>query len=248
MPQQKRVRSSKLAPTPGATCVECGEPLPVQAKRCLKCGSYQNKWKRRLQFIATIAASLTLLGGLLLWGVKLVPVLRKQLAWKTELRVIAFNSDRGLTLLNTGDGPVLLSNIALAIEGIGTQSIRINKRVEPGQMLQHDLQGKVAAKGATLLAHLSPAEWRDAVAKAQSRADTACISAIAFADTDPGYAVYASAGRRDPHHFPTLHAGVTLHYFDFRAGGGQVSIPAHAFLFRRSNCLPYPSERLPQQP
>jgi ribosomal protein L40E len=224
-------------------CVECREPLSAQAKRCLKCGSYQNRWKRKLQFITAVAAALTLLGGVVLYTFKLGPSLRKELAWRTEIRVIALDTSHGVTVLNTGDGPVLLLNVSLEIEGVGTRSIPINKRIEPGQMVEHDMKKLPSARTrSVLLAHVTSAEWREAVVAARSLDDSSCISAVAFADIDPSYALFAEAGRRDPHHFPALHASAVIHYFDFRAGGNQLRIPAHAFLFRGSDCPPYPSE------
>ena len=225
------------------TCVECGEPLSAGLKRCSKCGSYQGLWGRKLQFIAAVATALSLIGGASLYVFKALPAVRKEMSWKTKIDVISFNSGYNLVALNAGDGPVILVNVALKIDSVGTRNIQINKRIEPGQMLQYDIPISSASRGSTvLLAHVTPGEWQTALAVARSQAEGACILATAFANNDSTYALYADASRRDPHHFPVLSTSAVLHYYDLRTGSGQIDIPAHTFLFRRSDCQPFPSE------
>jgi len=218
-------------------CIECGEPLlSAGAAKCLKCGSYQHRLKRVLQFITTVAVGLSLLGAVSLYILDHASDIRRAFAWHSALRVIAFDSSKGLTVLNTGDGPILLSHLALEIEGVGTSSYEIAKTIKPLEMLQQDMPRPFATDRYVLIAHVSHEQWLAAVTAARSLSSQNCVYAAAFADTDPSYLTFAEAGRRDRHHFPWLHAIASLHYYDFRTGAGEVKIPAHAFLFRRSNC------------
>jgi len=222
------------------TCAECGEVLVRGAQRCLKCGTYQNRWKSRLQFVTAVAGGLALIGGALVYSLKLWPTIRKDVSWKTEIRVVEFNSSERVTILNTGDGTVLLSHVTFDIEGIQTRTIMLNKLIKPLEMFQHNEPTRASSKPYYLLAHVSAAEWQAAIVAARNFDTSGCIYAAAFADTDPTYMMYADVSRRDPHHFPVLRAGASLHFYDPRKGSGEVKIPAHAYLFRRSDCSVMP--------
>lgn len=233
----KRNRSRAEPVSTSAICKECGARLPRGGRKCTKCGAYLNPWKRRLQFLSAVAGGVALIGAAIAYTSGALPALRRRILWQTELRVVEFESTRVLTVLNTGDGPVLISDVTLWIDQIGSISISIGKTVRKDETLREEvLLPEHRAKTSVLLAHVSPEEWLQAIRIARQFDDMKCVFPIAFVDSDPHYRFYATAGRLDPHHFPSLLAHFTLHFRDLHSGIGRLSLPAHAFLFRRSDC------------
>ena len=192
-----------------------------------------------MQFFTAVSAGLMLFAAVFAYAIRTIPTLRRLINWRTELHVTAFESTRGLTVLNSGDGAVLVSAIDFSIDGYGMHSIAIDKTVQPGQVLRFDQPSPAnRAKRNMLVAHTSYSEWHTAMASARLASEWKCVFPIAFSESDSHYQMYAAASRSDPHPFPSLAASAKLRYVDVRSGAGELAIPARAFLFRRSDCQP----------
>jgi len=238
MPKNTRTSTAASSEARHATCRSCGHRIPKDAGVCTKCGTYQNRWKRGLQFAAAIVGVLSAVSVGVAYLANRLPAMRRAIAWRSDVKVIEFDSVDGLTVLNAGDGPVLLSYIALHVPGIAAATLHINQRVEPSQTATFNLSGK-AGPGpnvGVLINHASPVEWKRAVTHASIDPGSSCVTAVVYARSDPTYIVFAESAKSDRHVMPKVEATAILHYVDLKTGAGQIDIPSHGLLFCRQRC------------
>lgn len=100
---------------PTKPCVYCGSSMSVGARLSPVCRSYQSPWRTAVTYIAGIAGLLSLLASALIFVVGKAPDVYKLLHWNDQVLVWSFDTglypDFSLTLSNTGDGPVIVSQI-----------------------------------------------------------------------------------------------------------------------------------------
>lgn len=221
-----------------ALCIACRHVIPARAKLCADCGTFQNRWRSRLQFVATITGLASLIGAAVVYAVTTAPELRKTFAWRTNLRVIAFESNQGITVVNAGDGPVLLSHVALSVDRIGTSTMPINEVAQRAGVVRHRSPAPMAShwKSRELIEHPTSAEWQRAIRNASPVIGERnyCVAAIVFVESDPAYLMFVAAHRG--HSLPSVGASATLHYWDLRTGAGSIPLSARALLFRSTTC------------
>jgi hypothetical protein len=190
-----------------------------------------------VRLIAATAGVLSLAGAAVAYITANIPAVKRTLAWRSDVRVIAFDSSKGVTVLNAGDGPVLLSHVWLRIDGVGTRTLPVNRVVNHEQALRHDWpkDGGEADTWA-LLERVSPARWAQSVRSAGMTFNDPhhkCYAAAAFSDNDPAYLLYAEARGWKPQY---VIAVAKLYYYDLRAGEGSVNLMAKALIFYNETC------------
>jgi hypothetical protein len=220
-------------------CIACAEPIRAKATLCGQCDSYQQPWKNAARYFAAIAAGVALVFAAGAYIISAIPSVRRTFAWRSDPRVVAFDSGRGITVLNAGDGAVLLSHVSLKIENIGTKTLAINRVVERAQALRHDWTIDEDGRFGDwiLIGQASPVSWAQAVAKSgigfTDHLHGKCYGAIVYSLSDPGYRMYEEHYAQ---HLRYAHATALLWYHDLAKGEGQISVPVRALLFYNGAC------------
>ena len=232
------------AKSPGKTqraCVACREDIDAQASLCQKCGSYQNRWMNTAKFVATIAGAISLVFAAGAYIISTLPGIKRTLTWRSDPRIVAFESQRGVTVFNAGDGPLLLSHITINVRNVGTQTLPINRVVPPAEIMRHDWNPDMSKFASWALLGRAPApRWQQAVAASGVGLDAPhhkCHGAIVYSVTDPSYLMYSQAHAQ---RLQYVEASAVLYYYDLRAGEGRADIPARALIFYNENCVAAP--------
>jgi len=61
------------------SCIECRTPIPVGARVCQHCTSYQKKWKNDLRYASTIVRVLGAAAALLVYLIATLPQVTKRM-------------------------------------------------------------------------------------------------------------------------------------------------------------------------
>lgn len=122
-------------------CIACRRELAAEATKCAACGSYQTNWRNHLLYVSSIIGIITLAGSLMFFLAGIAPDVRKAVAWKDKISVLAFRGWGHITIANSGDGPVFASHVIFHRDQAPTFSYmrQINQRLEPGFVLTQEL-------------------------------------------------------------------------------------------------------------
>lgn len=228
---------SKVPAQKSRFCVACGEPIDAKASLCSKCGSHQQSWKNHATFLATIAGAIALVFAAAAYIIATIPIVRRTFAWRSDLRVVALESARGVTVLNAGDGPVLLSHIWIRVDSVGRAPLLINRVVDRAQALRHDWITDDTSYGHwELLGRAPERNWAQAVAAAElglRDVHRKCYGAVVYSLNDPGYLNFDEAHKHNLRYVP---ATATLYYNDLRRGEGRIEVPVRALIFYEESC------------
>jgi len=88
--------------------------LPSEARICATCGCYQNAWKNRIKFFATIVAGLSFSLAAVAFLATNLEALRKSLMWSDRVSIFSVSDSESLIVGNVGDGAVYFSHIILS--------------------------------------------------------------------------------------------------------------------------------------
>jgi hypothetical protein len=101
-------------------CIYCGSSIPLSAKLCSVCKSYQSKLRNNLVYFAGIAGLISLLGSAFVYIVSELPNLRKVIAWHDQVKIGSFGAtdtrNFSIAATNIGDGAVILVSIEVYFE------------------------------------------------------------------------------------------------------------------------------------
>jgi len=193
------------------------------------------------RFVATIAGAISLVFAAGAYIISTFPDLRSTLAWRSDPRIVAFESQRGITVFNAGDGPLLLSHITINVRNLGTQTLSVNRIVPRAEMVRHDWGADMSKFASWALLGRAPApKWQQAVAASGvglAAPHHECYGAIVYSVTDPSYLMYSQAHAQ---RLQYVEASAVLHYYDLRTGQGRADIPARALIFYNENCIHAP--------
>jgi hypothetical protein len=99
----------KSAENTTKACIYCGSAIPLSAKLCPVCKSYQSRLRNNLVYVAGIAGLIGLLGSAFAYVVSELPSVRKVIAWHDEVKVEEFEGfdtkNFSISATNTGDVP-----------------------------------------------------------------------------------------------------------------------------------------------
>ena len=158
------------------------------------------------------------------------------MAWRSEVRVIAFESTKSITVTNVGDGPVLLSYITVDILGIDSSSFALNTMLKPGEVLTKDFPSSPESQAYVLINHSTIESWRRAILEAKPGFGRNCVAAVVVSQNDPSLMMYQDVHKRDPHELRYLQASMSLHYNDLRQGPEHTEVPVRGLLYARRDC------------
>ncbi len=206
-----------MTPNPDKTCNTCGATIPVTAKLCSTCKTYQQRWKSRLQFVSSIVALILASASLLAWIGGQIPTLRTTFFPRTKIAVLGCNSLEGGVFANLGDETVYLSHVILfntESQHWVAQRFPINQQLAPNSFLRvlspwgEGFNGTFTrgARADTLSILINKAAAGDAAP---------CVRIAFFARNDPMYEEeLAKAGGST---LNTLPATGYLEYFSLRS-------------------------------
>jgi hypothetical protein len=183
-----------------------------------------------------VAGALTILAGGTVWILGQLPKLRKLYAWRTKVDIVAFDSAHGMTVVNVGDGPVLLTHFMMEIPGIGSETLTIDEVIQPSQILRKSFGYNPNAKEYVLINHGSLDVWRQAVIQARMGYGANCVSAIVLSESGSSLAMFKDVDSRDRHAMRFLNASLSVHYNDLRGATGKTTVPVRGVLYARRNC------------
>jgi hypothetical protein len=153
------------------------------------------------------------------------------------VRVLAFSSSKHIAILNSGDGPVLISHVNIEVQNTATQTLSINKIIDPNKLLTHQFHDEDYGKGYKIVSgKLSEAEWQKAANSAKLSADGSCYWVSVHSEQDPAFQMYMDVGRKNPRPFRTLAASAVMHVYDLRKGAQQFNIPVRALVSNLTGC------------
>jgi RNA polymerase subunit RPABC4/transcription elongation factor Spt4 len=133
------------------TCVYCGSSMSVGARLCPICGSYQSAWRSAVIYVAGITGLISLIASAFTFTISKIPDLRKMFNWTDHVTV--WNFDTGLypnfsiTLSNTGDGPVIVSQIFVTLPDGYNVGYPIAETLQPGSETLRPRQSIAIAGG-----------------------------------------------------------------------------------------------------
>jgi predicted nucleic acid-binding Zn ribbon protein len=204
-----------------ARCIACKEPIQSDARLCSECGSYQQGWKNTLRYAANVVGVFGIAAMLFTYVVSQMPEIRKVLAWEDGAHVISFTDLDYISVLNTEDGDVLLSHVAIQTEQGGRTTVSINRVAKPREVVIHTFlpPEKNPLVSYHTLSGLPESEWQAAVsiAKAPDLSPGPCIAYAIYHERDPSVLMFkAHSESRLQRPLQTMRATAVLHSLSLR--------------------------------
>lgn len=131
-------------------CIACGSDLNEGFSLCQSCGSYQSSWRNELRYWATVTGVFSIIAATIGFSISAWPDIRKALFWRNSLEILQFYESGGLSeisVFNTGDGPVWISELTYQAGGAFEQTIPIAKTVQAGKVLNEAPKNMNGGKG-----------------------------------------------------------------------------------------------------
>lgn len=97
------------------TCIVCFEDIKLSASRCHHCGSFQKRWKNWLPIIGIGSVIATFVVSIFVTILSPATDLWDEHFGKEAIEIVAYSSQGGITILNTGDKRVLIENVTQEI-------------------------------------------------------------------------------------------------------------------------------------
>jgi hypothetical protein len=113
--------------------------MSVGARLCPVCRSYQSAWRTTVIYVAGIAGLISLVASAVTFIVGKIPDVYKMFNWRDQVTVWSFDTglypNFSITLSNTGDGPVIASQIFVIMPDGYNVSYPIAQTLLPGQSI-----------------------------------------------------------------------------------------------------------------
>ncbi len=120
-------------------CVYCGSSMSFGASLCPVCRSYQSAWRTTLIYVAGIAGLISLVASAATFIVGKIPDLYRLFNWRDQVTVWRFDTGLypkfSITLSNTGDGPVIVSQIFVILQDGYNVGYPIGQTLLPGESI-----------------------------------------------------------------------------------------------------------------
>ena len=95
------------------TCVACRTPIEAHASICAECGAYQKRWRNELKYWSSTAALGTTIIAALVFLVSTTPAALKAVYPHAAPKILYFESDDSLVLINHGNDTAYVTNVAM---------------------------------------------------------------------------------------------------------------------------------------
>jgi hypothetical protein len=171
-------------------CVMCKTEIPIGAKICGTCNSYQATWRNRLQYIGTMVGVITLIGSMLTYVITSFPTIRTTFFYKDKVHVTAFNSRHRIIISNSGDGGVFVSHLDMQSESpLFSSVLHIHQPIEKGGFLTHKISEPEDHAGDWEAVHfINEQQWKSLVDQSQKEwFSPKCYKWIFYTLNDPGF-------------------------------------------------------------
>ena len=230
-------------------CVACRNELDARATLCPVCKTYQGKWVRLFVFSGQSIGLITAVITALVFTASKLPDARRVLFPSDSIRVLGFESGRGLAVANTGDNPVLVMSVTSALKFIVTPTANtgpsryetIFKSLGVGEVANYPGDADTSALLANRAAFSPPftpagdEAWKAGIQRASwtgGRPEASCVVWCVFAQRDPKFE-YGLSIFRDVSRTPrTLEAELTVKWMSQRTRVVQTfSEPAIGLLY-----------------
>ena len=175
-----------LPPTDSkALCVACRKQVEPEASICSECGSFQKRWRNELRYMANTIGLMTVAGALIVYCITSIPELRKQIFWEDEVSVLSFGPLNGISIANTGDGDVFLTDIYVSTAWGRSSTFTIAKLLRRGDVVVNQpRQDEIGLRNFSNLSVSSEREWRSAIEKS-GFGENHCWAIVYYSETDP---------------------------------------------------------------
>lgn len=129
----------------------CRSDISPKTKKCIKCGEYQNRWRRFFVFFASLTGGLTFIVAGFSYIFQSVPGISAMIFPRPSVEVLSFHDSGSLILVNSGDGNVFVRSVNIATDRddtkqFGTSSRIVGKTVEAGGTLNHSFKSDDKSK------------------------------------------------------------------------------------------------------
>ncbi len=92
-------------------CIQCKNEIPLFARLCTHCGSYQNKFKNFIKYAAIVVGFFAVLVTALMHSASLYPMVKTILFPKPEIEVIGVKSNLRLIIANKGNQELFITHV-----------------------------------------------------------------------------------------------------------------------------------------
>ncbi|MBL0918088.1 MAG: hypothetical protein IBJ14_05260 [Hydrogenophaga sp.] len=116
-------------------CRHCLQEINAGASICMHCRQHQSRWTSALTVASTAAAAVSVVGAAITYVVSTLPELRKMARWDDSVEVLQFTTRKGLSIANSGDGPIYVSHLKLKAaypdgRHLFTRTVQIDQEIE----------------------------------------------------------------------------------------------------------------------
>lgn len=197
---------------PAPACVACLESIKAGASRCPQCSSHQKIWRNWLPLVA---------GGILTAVASLLALIQatatdawKRWTWHDQLTIVAFQSDAGITVSNTGSGTLFIESVtARLIESDYMETKPLAAVVPQGLFFDRRFEGSLRQGDRSVLTNPEQLQLVDQ--------GTHRVVSVFFSVDHTGLETL----QRGTANLPTATAECTVHYRSERTPAVRSSIP-----------------------
>jgi predicted nucleic acid-binding Zn ribbon protein len=224
-------------------CIACGREIPVSARLCSECSSFQAGWKNTVLFLANVVGIASVVIAVITYVVSTFPQLRRIVAWRESIKVLTFN-ERTYTFANEGDGELFLSHVSIRHRfkpdsSFGTLHQPIDKVIMPGSILSGEIQpASPELKWGELISHVSDQKWIELYDSSVIVGMEGCIYKLFLARNDPSFKMLSSFLGDN---LRTFVVEAELHYYSLHKRSMQFKTFDAVGILHRStnpNCAP----------
>jgi hypothetical protein len=210
-------------------CIACGHEIPVSARLCSECSSFQVGWKNTVRFLANVVGIASVIIAVITYVVSTFPQLRRIVAWRESIRVLTLN-EKNYTFANEGDGELFVSHILMRYrfkpsDNFGRLHVPIGKVIMAGSILSGDFeiskhQDLLLKLGGPYVSGVSDQEWIELLYSAVPIGQEGCTYMEFFARSDPAFNMMSG------------HLGDSLRTFVVEAELHYYSLHKHSMQFK----------------
>ncbi len=115
-------------------CINCGSLIPINARICATCKSYQSQWRNTLVYLGVIAGAITLGGSALLFtGSKAYDLYIKS-SWNEQFSLQLLKWPGEALVSNPGGNDIFIATLEFYWMTGANQQVSINQFLKPGEV------------------------------------------------------------------------------------------------------------------
>jgi hypothetical protein len=205
----------KTSDTP-KRCVECKSSIEPGAGLCPVCKTYQEWWRRNIQYVGTVIGVAAAIVGVFVYVASKLPDVWRYWWPQDKIEVVNFYSNLGVTLANSGNRDLYVNRILIALQevpaglpGVGavSRSSDISVAVPIGSITTVKFPN---TKKLRFVDYTTEDAWLKLARQATSTSEDSCFVFVYFSANDPLLEQFQTTYREKAH---TVAATATVYYY-----------------------------------